>query len=195
MSGRTDAGSRTPVQPARSPAQWRYGTPAIVLHWVLAALIAFMAGLGWYMMTVEHEPGGQQWIELHKSVGLVVALLVLLRVLWRLGHRPAPLPAGTPHWQERLARVTHWLLYAGMIVLPVTGILGSSYQRAGLVFFGYALPRWVAADRATAHLFFEIHETIVWVVVVLVVLHVAAALKHLVVDRDEVFGRMWGRSR
>ena len=66
---------------------WRYSTPAVLLHWVLALLIAFMAGLGWYMMTIEHTPAGDSALVLHKSTGLVVAVLVVLRILWRIGHR------------------------------------------------------------------------------------------------------------
>jgi cytochrome b561 len=176
-----------------SPAAWRYGRPAIFLHWALALLIVFMTSLGWYMMTVEDEPGGERWFDLHKSVGLIVGALVLARVLWRLFHKPAPLPAGTPRWQVALSHATHWGLYLLMIAIPTTGLLGASYSRAGLAFFGTALPRWVTPARATAHQLFELHETLVWVLVALVALHVAAALKHLLVDRDEVFGRMWGR--
>jgi cytochrome b561 len=175
------------------PARWRYGTPAIVLHWLLALLITFMTGLGWYMMTVEHAPGGQWYFDLHKSVGLVVAALVLVRVVWRLLRRPAPLPAGTPRWQARLSLLTHWLLYGLMLAMPFTGIVGASYSRSGLAFFGLQLPAWATPDRPTAHRFFEIHSWLVWVLVAVVALHVAAALKHLLVDRDEVFGRMWFR--
>lgn len=172
-------------------AQWRYGTPAIVLHWALALLIAFMAGLGWFMMTVEHEPGGRWWIDLHKSIGLAVAALVLLRIVWRAFNRPAPLPPGLPAWQVRGSRIVQWLLYACMVLVPLTGIVGASYSRAGLAFFGLALPRWAGPDRDMAERFFGIHELLVWVLVVLVVLHAAAGLKHLLVDRDQVFGRMW----
>lgn len=174
-----------------APAVWRYGMPAIVLHWLLALLIAFMAGLGWYMMTVEHDPGGTWYFDLHKSVGLVVFALVLLRVLWRLFHEPQPLPASLPQWQVQLASITHWLLYAAMLVMPVTGILGASYTRSGLGFFGLPLPRWVAADHDTAELFFTIHSVTVWVLVALVVVHALAGFKHLLIDRDGVFRRMW----
>lgn len=174
---------------------WRYSTPAVFLHWVLAGLIVFMAGLGWFMMTVEDEPGGQRFFELHKSIGLIVFTLVLLRILWRIFHRPQPLPAAIPRWQVRLSEIVQWLLYAMMLVLPLTGILGASYSKAGLQFFGAPLPQWVTPTKSTAHLLFEVHSTLVWVLVGLLVLHVLGGLKHLLIDHDEVFGRMWPARR
>jgi cytochrome b561 len=180
---------------ANDSADWGYSTPAIVLHWLLAALIAFMAGLGWYMMTVEREPGGPPLFDLHKSVGLIVMALVLLRLLWRTGHRPQPLPASVPRWQARLSGLVQSMLYAAMVLVPLTGILGASYSRSGLRFFGAQLPRWTTPSRPTAHQFFEIHSVLVWVLVVLVVLHTLAGLKHLLVDRDQVFARMWPARR
>lgn len=174
-----------------SPAVWRYGLPAIVLHWVLAVLITFMAALGWYMMTVERQPEGPWYFDLHRSFGLVAAVLVLLRVVWRLTHGPAPLPAKLPRWQVQLSSATHWLLYLCMVVLPATGFIGSQYSKAGIRFFGLPLPTWTEPVRAVSHLMFTIHWTAVWVLVALVVLHTAAGLKHLLVDRDAVFQRMW----
>jgi cytochrome b561 len=183
------------MQRASAPVVWRYSAPAIVLHWLLAALIVFMAGLGWWMMTVEHEPGGQRWFALHKSVGLVLLALVALRVLWRLGHRPEALPPFVPRWQVRLSGAMQAALYLLMIAVPLAGLIGAMYSRAGLVFFGNALPRWVEASRPVAKQFFEIHETLVWVLVAVVALHVIGGLKHLVVDQDQVFQRMWPARR
>jgi cytochrome b561 len=174
---------------------WRYSTPAVFLHWVLAALITFMAGLGWFMMTVEEEPGGERYFDLHKSIGLIVFTLVVLRILWRIFHRPQPLPSAIPRWQVLLSELVQWLLYAVMVLLPLTGILGASYSKAGLQFFGIALPQWVTPAKATAHQLFDIHSTLVWVTVALLVLHVLGGLKHLLIDRDEVFGRMWPARR
>jgi cytochrome b561 len=174
---------------------WRYSTAAVFLHWVLAALIAFMAGLGWFMMTVEKEPGGERFFDLHKSIGLIVFTLVLLRLLWRLFHKPQPLPSAVPRWQVVLSELVQWLLYAMMVLLPLTGILGASYSRAGLAFFGTELPRWVTPDRDTAHQLFEVHSILVWVTVGLLVLHVVGGLKHLLIDKDQVFARMWPARR
>jgi cytochrome b561 len=175
-----------------SPApEWRYTTSAIVLHWVLAALIVFMAGLGWWMMTVEHEPGGRRWFELHQSIGLILFTLVLLRALWRLGHRPDALPASVPAWQVRLSGITQALLYVMMFILPLTGLFGSLFSRQGIVFFGNPLPHGVTPTRSTAHFLFETHSWLVWVLVALVALHVIGALKHALVDHDAVFRRMW----
>lgn len=177
-----------------APAAWRYGAPAIALHWALALLIACMAGLGWYMMTVEHDPGGRWYMDLHKSVGLIVFALVLLRVVWRASHEPAPLPPGLPAWQVRLSAWVQGLLYLCMVVMPITGTLGSLYSRAGLAFFGLPIPSWAAPSRETSHLFFDVHSALVWVLVVLVAVHAAAGLMHLF-KRDRVFDRMWRRGR
>jgi cytochrome b561 len=170
---------------------WRYSTPAVFLHWVLAALIVFMACLGWYMMTVEREPSGPGLFALHRSIGLIVLTLVLLRVLWRVFHKPEPLPAGTPRWQAKLSHLVQWLLYVVMLALPITGILGSGHTKTGIAFFGYALPRWTPPDHDTAEQFFGWHSALVWITVGLLVLHVLGGLKHLLVDRDRVFQRMW----
>ena len=83
--------------PSTIPAPgWRYSRTAIVLHWLLAVLITLTTVIGWRMMLIEHEPGSEQLFDLHKSIGLIIATFVLARVLWRLSHRPEPLPAGRP---------------------------------------------------------------------------------------------------
>jgi len=173
----------------RAPA-WRYSRTAIVLHWLLAILLTLTTLIGWRMMWIEHEPGAEQWFDLHKSIGLVIATLVALRVLWRLTHRPEPLPPG-PQWEARLATITHALLYVLIVALPITGYLGASYTKAGVEWFGIATPRWTAPDHDTAELFFTAHEVLLWTTVVLVLLHVGGALKHLLVDKDGIFQRMW----
>jgi len=170
---------------------WRYAPTAVVLHWVLAVLIAFMVGLGWYMRRIEDDPGADVFFNLHKSVGIVVFTLVLARLLWRLRHRPAELPASVPRWEAIASVAVQWLLYACMIIMPATGFLGASHSTSAIVFFGLPLPRWRVPDRDTAALFFDIHETTSWILVALVAVHALGGLKHALIDRDRVFQRMW----
>lgn len=169
---------------------WSYTRPAIFLHWLLALLLSVMAALGWYMMSIEKQPGSAWYFNLHKSIGISVLLLVGVRLFWRLQHKPEALPSQVPALQAALARRTQQLLYVCMLVLPVTGLTGSLYSKDGILFFGIALPH-PAANHDLSEQLFSIHGVTVWVLVALVSLHVAGGLKHLLVDRDGVFQRMW----
>ena len=181
---------RSEVSFSPAPAPWRYSVLARALHWVVALLIVFTTALGWRMLFIEKEPGAAEWFDLHRSIGLTIFTLVALRLVWRLANSPQPLPDGMPKWQSRLATVTHWLLYALMIVTPVVGYLGASYTKSGVAWFGRATPRWAEPNHDLAEQFFDVHGTLVWVLVALVALHVAGALKHWLIDKDGTFQRM-----
>lgn len=181
----------TRTNPATAPTGWHYAGPAIFLHWAIALLIVLNVGLGYYMMLIEDDPGSERFFDLHKSFGIVIAVLVIARLAWRLKHPPAPLPDGMPRWQVKLALGTHWLLYAGLVVIPVAGFLGASFSKSGVVFFGLHFPAWVTPDHDLSEQIFTVHITLAWTLVALVALHVAGALKHLLVNRDKVFQRMW----
>lgn len=169
---------------------WRYGAPARLLHWLMAVLIPAMLALGWYMMEVEDDPGSDVYFKLHKSLGLLLLLLLAARAAWRLGHRPASLPRSVAPWQAGLSRLGHGLLYAGMLLVPVAGLAGALLSKSGVAFFGLALPRWFAPDHALAEQWFELHELGAWTLAGLIVLHALAGLKHLLLDKDGVFQRM-----
>jgi cytochrome b561 len=169
---------------------WRYSRTAVVLHWLLAVLLTLTTAIGWRMMAIEHEPGSERFFDLHKSIGLIIAALVVVRLTWRLTHRPEPLPAGSL-LDARLAAVTHALLYVLMIVLPITGYVGASYSKAGVQWFGMATPKWAVADHDRAEQLFGVHGVLVWVLVAVAAVHALAGLKHLLIDRDRVFQRMW----
>jgi len=179
------------LSPAIANGHWRYSHPAITLHWLIAVFVVGLLGLGWYMMSIERQPGADWYFDLHRSLGLVLAGLVVLRVLWRVSHKPAELPDSVPFWQKKLSFATHGLLYACMVVMPLTGYLGASYNRSGVAFFGLKLPFWAPNSRNLSKLFFTIHEALVWVLVAAIVLHALGGLKHLPVDKDKVFQRMW----
>ena len=169
---------------------WKYAKPAVILHWLLAVLIASLVGLGWYMMSIEDDPGSDWYFNLHKSFGIVVFGLVLLRIIWRGTHRPAPLPMSLPKWQVNLSHVTEWALYICMLLMPILGFLGASYSKNGVAFFGAPLASWALSNHDTAEFFFGLHSALAWVLVSLIVLHAVGGLKHLLVDKDEVFQRM-----
>ncbi|WP_034295270.1 cytochrome b [Herbaspirillum sp. RV1423] len=169
----------------------QYSVPAKLLHWILAVLFIGMVGLGWYMMDIEDSPGSDWYFNLHKSIGLLVIGLVILRAAWRLTHRPAPLPMATPSWQIVASTISHWALYALMFALPLIGIIGAAFSKSGLAFFGSPLPRVVTENHDVAEFFFSVHSFAAWILVILVCLHVLAGLKHLLIDKDGVFQRMW----
>ena len=176
-------------------ADWRYSRPAALLHWSVAILLMAMAALGWFMMTIEEDPGSVWYFDLHKSFGLVLAALVALRLIWRLTHRPEALPATLPAWQIRLAHWTQFLLYVLMVLMPLTGYLGASYSKKGVQFFGISTPHWALPNHDLAEQFYGIHSALIWAIVALVALHVLGALKHLLMDKDAVFRRMWFATR
>ena len=172
-------------------ADWHYSRPAILLHWTVAILLVAMAALGWFMMAIEDDPGSVWYFDLHKSFGMVFAALVALRLVWRLTHRPEALPAKLPGWQLRLAHWTQLLLYVLMVLMPLTGYLGASYSKKGVQFFGISTPHWALPNHDLAEQFYGIHSLLIWVISALVALHVLGGLKHLLMDKDAVFQRMW----
>ncbi len=171
----------------------RYDPTSKALHWILAVLIISMIILGWYMVSTADQPSSRIYFSLHKSCGLIVGALVLIRIVWRIKHHFIPLPQTIPLWQAMLARLIHILLYAAMILMPITGYFGSLFGQYGVAFFGWPLPQWVHQNAAISKQLFSIHGTIVWVLVALIAFHILAALKHLLINKDCVFQRMWGK--
>ena len=189
-----------------------YSRVAIILHWIIAAGLLGNLLLGWWMHEALEESASQaravaaiQW---HKSLGLTILVLSLLRLGWRLAHRPPPLPAGMRAWERRLASLTHLLFYGLMIAIPLSGwIYVSTQWRDGaplavptlwfnlievphLFGLAEAAPSLRQSVAATAG---ELHEWLAWSLAGLLGLHVAAALKHQFVTRDGLLGRMWPR--
>lgn len=181
-------------QEATSGNSDRYSSPAIFFHWTLAVLITGLVGLGWYMMSVEEEPGSEWLFSLHISLGLTAAALIVMRLFWRLRHVPAALPSSLPVWQVKASRYTHKLLYLLLILMPTTGYLGASFSGDGIAYFGFATLDWASKNDMLKEQFFTIHSWTAWILVAAIALHVLAALKHLFLDRDGVFERMWPRT-
>jgi len=175
----------------------RYTSVAIALHWLVAALVVGQIAWGWWMQEIPKQPVGPRVdaFNLHKSVGLTVLALMLVRLGWRLGHPPPPLPP-LPPWQARLAASTHALLYVLLVLLPVVGYLGSVFSGYPVKFYGIALPAWGWKDSGLKDLCATIHLWGSQVLVALIALHVAGALKHALVEGDGLLARMGvGRRR
>jgi cytochrome b561 len=174
-----------------SAANPRYDRVAIALHWIIALLVIAQFAWGWWMQTIPKLPAGGRAdaFNLHKSVGLTILALMLVRLWWRAGHPPPPLPS-MPPWQATLARITHWALYAALLLQPLCGYLGSVFSGYPVKYFGAALPSWAAKNDALKDLLSQVHLALSWVIAAAVLLHVAGALKHVLIDRDRLLARM-----
>lgn len=169
----------------------RYTSVAIILHWTIAVLVLANWPLGYFSEAIE-----QQWawspVAAHKSIGLRVLALSLVRVGWRLGHPPPAMPSSMPRWKKTAATVTHAALYVLIIALPLTGWLRTSSGKYPLTWFGLVdLPKFpIAPGSAQAATASFSHTVLGWAMVLLVALHVAAALHHQLRLRDRTMRRM-----
>jgi len=169
----------------------QYTRTAIVLHWLIAILVIGQFAWGWWMQDIPKQPVGPRVdaFNLHKSAGMVLLALMALRLLWRIRHPPPPLPP-MPSWQAGLARATHVLLYTALLVQPLLGYLGSEVSGYPVKVFGMTLPSWAGKHVALKDFLSVAHLANSWLIATLVVLHVAGALKHALVDRDGLLARM-----
>jgi cytochrome b561 len=189
------------MQEPALPTEARYGDVAITLHWVLALAIIGTFGVGLYMSGLPFSPLRVRLINYHKWAGITILALSALRMVWRLSHRPPPLPArvvaAMPRWQQAAHHGTHLALYLLFFVVPLFGWAYSSAVGLQIVWFGVLpLPDLLAVDKDLGNLVLKpLHRASAFVLGALVLLHVAAALKHQFVDKDGLLLRMWPRSR
>jgi cytochrome b561 len=178
-----------------STASDRYTSPAIALHWVLAIAIVASFSVGLYMHELPFSPFRLKLYNWHKWAGVSILFLSVLRLVWRITHRPPALPAGMatamPAWQHTAHHATHHLLYLLFFIVPLTGWAYSSAAGFPIVWFGVLpLPDFVGADKALAELIKPLHKFSTFALAGLVLLHMAAALKHQLVDKDGLLARM-----
>jgi cytochrome b561 len=171
----------------------RYGTVARLLHWSVAVLVLAIIPLG---IALDHLPQGNvqdRAYDLHRSLGVVILVLMVLRLLWRrLNGAPDPAHDIAP-WQHMLATATHHTLYLLLIVNPVVGWFATSAYGAPLMFIGIGeLPALMAKNEPLANILFGVHKAIGLLTAALLIAHIGAALFHRFVLRDSVMGRMIG---
>lgn len=182
------------------PTRSRYSSIAIALHWIIAVaiLLNIVLALWFSSLFATGEPAEQALggtiVGIHKSIGLTVLFLSVFRLGWRIVHGFPPLPAHLATWERLLARANHIAFYVLMIAIPLIGwlMVSASPSNRPLVFFGlFNVPQLPIADsEAVSDTLSEAHELLAWITLALVVLHVAGALKHHLLDRDDVLARM-----
>jgi cytochrome b561 len=181
----------------RAGSPRRYTATAVALHWIVAAAAVAMIGLGFWMISLPKGVGAfrADMYNLHKSIGITLGLIIFARIAWRIAHPAPPLPATLPRWQVLASRLNHTALYACLVIQPVTGVLGSSFSKYPIKYFGATLPFGGWDVPAAKEFLSVVHYVNVLVLIVLVLVHFGAALQHLLVARDGVFQRMWFRTR
>jgi cytochrome b561 len=171
----------------------RYTATAIFLHWLIALLLLGQFAFGVLLGDIPRgTPERGFYVNLHKSSGILIGLLVLVRIGWRLAHAPPPLPAAMPAWQRHAARLSHAALYLCMVLLPLSGYLASNFSRYGVKFFNVVhWAPWGPDDTTWYTLFNQTHHFAALVLAIFVALHLLAVAKHMLVDRDGLLLRMW----
>ena len=191
----------------------KYTNVAIALHWLIGIAILFMFILGWFMTELPKESakttsfdifnlGLMTWevakeesprafyFNLHKSIGLTILMLIVLRMYWRFTHRPPAFLNSMKLWEKRLAKATHHSLYLLMFLIPLSGIIMSAGSKYGIKWFGIkVIPGF--DDKAIRELLFEFHEIFGLLLLLLLIFHILGAIKHSIIDKDGTLRRMW----
>jgi|TARA_B110000879_G_C11093436_1_gene479999 cytochrome b561 len=191
----------------------QYNNISIFLHWLIGAGIVFMFILGWFMDTVPKDAAKSStfdlfnmglyvwelskevsprsfYFNLHKSVGISLFALIILRILWRLTHKPPALLDSMKTWEKKLATGAHHGLYFLMVATPLAGIIMSISSKYGIHWFGIKLVGGID-NKASRELFYEFHEVFGLLILLILFFHIAGAFKHALVDKDGTIRRMW----
>ena len=168
----------------------RYNRVSISLHWLVALLLTFNFALGLYMADLPLSPLKLQRYSWHKWAGVTIFFLVVLRLLWRMAHKP-PAPAPMPKWQLVASAAVHHLLYVLMIIVPISGWLMSSAHGFQTVWFGVVpLPDLLDKNHDLAESLEDVHAVLNYGMLAVVGLHVLAAFKHQFIEKDGLLSRM-----
>ena len=189
-----------------------YTKTAKVLHWLIAIGIFGMFALGWFMSELPKESPKQMaydlfnlgiytwnlteeisprtfYFNLHKSIGVTIFALILIRILWRITHRPPALLASYKAWESKLASGAHHLLYLLMVALPVSGVIMATYSKYGIKWFGIPFIKGLD-NNPMRELFKDVHEIIGLIILLVIIVHIIGALKHKFIDKDDTLKRM-----
>ena len=171
----------------------RYGTGAVVLHWLTAALVIAQVIVGFTFKLLPRGPAHSEWFAWHKTIGVAILLLAIVRLGWRLAHKPPPFPESLSRWERIAATWNHRAFYALLVLLPLTGLAAvSDGARRGFVALvgGLAVPAVPGVSEAGGEVSGDVHVVLVFTTLALLVLHVGGALKHQFFDESRAEGRM-----
>ena len=169
----------------------QYNPTAKILHWLVAGMIVLQFVLA---KLADLAPSNLRELALlanHKSVGITILAVAVVRIIWRFRNKPPALPASMPKWQATASHVSHWSLYALLFAIPITGWLMSSASAYSVSWFNlFQLPDFVAPNPELKEIFEETHETLAKLLAVIASVHIIAAFKHAVVNKDDILSRM-----
>src|SRR3954468_20861586 len=170
----------------------RYTSVAIVLHWLIALCLFGQIAFGWFLETIPRgTPLRGPYVNIHKSTGIILGLLILIRLVWRLTHRPPDYPSFLARWERVASKLTQFLLYTCMLVMPLSGYIASNFSKYGVKLFNsIPLPPWGPEDKTIYAAFNTTHVVTSYLLVALIVLHLLGALRHAF-RRDGIVARMW----
>ncbi|MDE2436377.1 MAG: cytochrome b [Sphingomonadales bacterium] len=165
----------------------RYSRGAVILHWLIALLIVLNFAAAWVSEDMPKEQAAQVMAN-HKAIGITILLLTVIRIVWRLVHRPPPLASTLAPWEAALSKITHGLFYLLMLAMPLSGWLMHSAYSGGAPVSLFGIVNWpgapLAQNKALAHSFGDGHGAMATIMLVLLAIHVAGALKHRIIDKD-----------
>jgi len=172
--------------------QPRYSRLNQSLHWITALCMFALLPLAWVMVNAkEGTPASEAMFNWHKTLGAIVLVVTLIRIVWRFLDPPPAYPPAIAKWEQRVAHAIYWLFFAVLIWMPVTGLLTSAYGGHPTRLFDLVpTPQLLAPDKGLSGLFGGLHLAGQWAVYALIVLHLTAVAMHLIWRRDGVLGRM-----
>lgn len=167
-----------------------YGIVAKIFHWLIFALLAVQYAIGSIMPHIGRRTQDEGWVAWHFSVGAAILFFIVLRLIWRLLHPVPQLPTLTP-WERIASGITHWALYLLVLVMTLLGWAATNARGWDVILFGLVkLPSLAPNGSRWGHEAGDIHDTLVYVLLAVIVLHVAGALYHYFVKKDQVVARM-----
>jgi cytochrome b561 len=168
----------------------QYGITAKVFHWLIVALLLVQYPIGWFMPDIHRDMKPGAAMTLHISFGMVILVLIIMRLAWRLTHPVAP-ESSLPGWQRVSSQTVHWLLYVLVLATTLTGWLFASFRGWSISwFFLVPLPMLASDNGAAGKAIDGLHQAMEWTLLVLIGIHLAAALAHIFVYRDRIMQRM-----